>query len=196
MKKRNTIAVIIVLFICVAVYLNWSTTDVEEDKKRIQNSLGNNVVVNDEVNVSGVTETGRVDSGITDANEVTVKDAGGSINEYFSVARMEKQKARDSAITTLKESVGDENLSQASRDNAAKSIETISTSAISETRIETLVKAKGFEDCIALINETGVNVIVTSPDGGISAVDTNKIKDIAVAETSLLPSQIKVIEIR
>ncbi len=195
MKKRNAIAVIIVLFICVAVYLNWSTTDVEEDKKRIQNSLGSsNVVVDDDV--SGITEAGSVRSDATETNGVTVESADGNINEYFSVARMEKQKARDTAITTLKESVGDENLSQASRDSAAKSIETISTSAISETRIETLVKAKGFEDCIALINDSGVNVIVTSPSGGINAVDTNKIKDIAVAETSLLPSQIKVIEIR
>ena len=124
------------------------------------------------------------------------KKISGSVSEYFEEARMEKQKARDSAITTLKEAVGEKNLSQESRDRAAASIETLSSGAVSETRIETLVKAKGYDECVALINESGVNVIVSAPAAGLTAGDTTKIKDIVVSETNIQPSKIKIIEIK
>ena len=175
MKKRNMITVIILLFICVAVYLNFDTTAPVSDDVRVEDALGQEEGVQNEGNES-------------EAVKDTVK--------YFEEARMEKQKARDSAITTLKAAVNEENISQSSRDRAAESIETISTGAVSETRIETLIKAKGYADCVALINETGVNVIVSAPEEGLSAGDTTKIKDIVVGETNVLPSQIKIIEIK
>ena len=59
-----------------------------------------------------------------------------------------------------------------------------------------LVKAKGYKDCVALINESGVNIIVTAPEEGLSVSDTTKIKDIVVAETMMSPDKIKIIEIK
>lgn len=175
MKKKNIITVIILLFICVAVYLNFNTGEIKSDGERVGEVLGE----------GETTETA--------ASEKTeVKD----VTKYFDEARMEKQKARDTAITTLKAAVGEENISQNSRDKAAESIETISTGAVSETRIETLIKAKGYTDCVALINDAGVNVIVTAPKEGLSGSDVTKIKDIVVGETNVLPSQIKIIEIK
>lgn len=184
MKKKNLVATVIILFVCVAVYLNMNTVNPEEDSERIEGNLGQSSTV------SGTEEQ------IREGEENVKKDANGDVSEYFSRAREEKQKARDTALTTLKEALSEENLSQASRDSAAESIETISTGAVSETRIETLVKAKGYTDCVALINDTGVNVIVTAPEDGLSASDTTKIKDIAVSETDFLPGQIKIIEIK
>ncbi len=184
MKKKNLVATVIILFVCVAVYLNMNTVNPEEDSERIEGNLGQSSTV------SGTEEQ------VREGEENVKKDANGDVAEYFSRAREEKQKARDTALTTLKEALSEENLSQASRDSAAESIETISTGAVSETRIETLVKAKGYTDCVALINDTGVNVIVTAPEDGLSASDTTKIKDIAVSETDFLPGQIKIIEIK
>lgn len=187
--KRGMVTAIIVLFICVAVYLNWNTVNVEGDEERLQGNFGeSSLVVNDGEEIPKAAPEESLENG--------EKKAEGDVTEYFDEARIEKQKARDGAITTLKEAVNEENLSQSSRDSAAESIETISVSAISETRIETLVKAKGYTDCVALINETGVNVIVTAPAEGLSASDTTKIKDIAVSETKFLPSQVKIIEVK
>ncbi len=171
MKRKGTVAAIIVLFICVAVYLNLNTTEVSVDDERIKTTLGVQ----------------------TETTEEKVEEKGES---YFEEARLEKQKARDSAITTLKEAAAEENMPEESRESAAKSIETISSGAISETRIETLIKAKGFSDCVALINDKGVNVIVSAPETGLTAADTTKIKDIVVSETGVSPSQIKIVEIK
>lgn len=192
MKKKSMVTMVIILFICVAVYLNLNTANVESDDKRLEGSFGeSSLVVNDNEEIpKEEPENTEGEAG----NEE--KDVKGDVTEYFSEARMEKQKARDTALTTLKEAVNEESLSQASRDIAAQSIETISTGAISETRIETLVKAKGYTDCVALINDAGVNVIVTAPVDGLTASDSTKIKDIAVSETDFSPGQIKIIEIK
>ncbi len=173
MKKKSAVTAIIILFICVAVYLNLNTAEVLDDGERFEKTFG----TNEQSSAGEVIETGEA------AN-------------YFAEARLEKQKARDSAITTLKESVNEDSLSQETRDRAAASIETISTGAITETRIETLVKAKGFQECVSLINEKGVNVIVSAPEGGLTASDTTKIKDIVVAEAGISPEKIKIIEIK
>ncbi len=190
MKKRSAITAVIIMFICVAVYLNWNTMDIKDDRERLNENFGEtNFVVNDGEEVS---ETSAEDkSSGSEENTDIKKDAG----EYFDEARMEKQKARDSAITTLKETSSEENISQETRDKAAESIEKISTNALAETRIETLVKAKGYRDCVALINDSGVNVIVTAPKEGLGPSDITKIKDIVVGETNVLPSNIKIVEI-
>ena len=180
MKKRNIIAVLILLFICVAVYFNLNNGEIISDADRLRGDF-------EETDVE-LTEEKEI-------NKEADNEDNQEKNDYFENARFEKQKARDTAITTLKESANEENLSQATRDDAAKSIETISTNAICETRIETLVKAKGFEECVALISENGVSVIVKRPEVGMKPEDTTKIKDIACSETKFLPSQIKIIEI-
>ena len=173
MKKKTTVAAIVILFLCVAVYLNLNTAEIGNDDERLITTLG--------------------EQNTEDADAPVVAE---DREKYFEEARLEKQKARDSAITTLKEAAKEESLPEESRDRAAKSIETISSGAISETRIETLIKAKGFGECVALINEKGVNVIVSAPESGLTAADTTKIKDIVVSETGISPSQIKIIEIK
>ena len=164
-----------------AVYLNWNTQIIEGDEKRLEGNLGeSSLAANGNESASG---------------EKTAEETG-NLSEYFEKARLEKQKARDGAVATLKEAIAEESLSQTSRDSAAESIQTISTGALSETRIETLVKAKGYKECVALINDEGVNVIVEAPEEGLSDGDTIKIKDIAVGETNFSPSQVKIIEIK
>lgn len=173
MKKKTAIAAIIILFLCVAVYLNLNTTEIGNDDMRLKETLG--------------AESSEISEETLNAEDK---------NNYFEEARLEKQKARDSAITTLKEAATEEGLPKESRERVAKSIETISSGAVSETRIETLIKAKGFGECVALMNDKGVNVIISAPETGLTAEDTAKIKDIVVGETGILPSQIKIIEIK
>ena len=191
LKKRNAVAAMIVLFICVAVYLNWSYTQgigqedaVDADSPKI---LGEATLTNQE-------EEGKKEQVTKEEKEKSPKDT--VANDYFTNARMEKQKARDSALNTLKETTNQENISQEARDKATASIETLATGAVAESRIETLVKAKGFTDCVALINEESVNVIVKAPEGGLTQSDTSKIRDIVVAEAKVKPSQIKIVEIK
>ena len=175
LKRKSAVTAMIVLFICVAVYLNWSYTQ-----------------------GVGLEETQQVDSGKV-LGEATLIDNEEQIDkndEYFESARIEKQKARDSAISTLKEQAIGDNASQDEKDATTKSIEKLAAGAVTETQIETLVKAKGFSDCVTLINDAGVNVIVKVPEEGLTPDGAAKIKDIVVSEAKVKPSQIKIIEIK
>ncbi|MBR5479863.1 MAG: SpoIIIAH-like family protein [Clostridia bacterium] len=176
LKRKSAVTAMIVLFICVAVYLNWSFTQ--------------GVGIEDSVDV----DSGKI------LGEATLIDNEEKIEEtkddYFENARLEKQKARDSAISTLKETTMNDKVTTQERESATKGIENLANGAVVETQIETLVKAKGFTDCVTLINEAGVNVIVKVTDAGLSEADASKIKDIVVSEAKVKPSQIKIIEIK
>lgn len=213
LKRKNAVAAMIVLFICVAVYLNWSytrgigmndTENVGTGKMLGEVALTNSK--NDVKDTEGDKLTADNNKKSESEDDKTTNDekkedkkaeeTGKVPDDYFTNARLDKQKARDSALNILKETTEKDSLSQEARDKATASIEALATSAVSESRIETLIKAKGFEDCIALINEEGVNVIVKAPEGGLTASDTTKIKDVVIGETKVKPSQIKIVEIK
>lgn len=176
MKRKNAVTVMIVLFVCVAVYLNWSYT--------------RGLTGDDTLDAAGKTKI------LGEAALVSQEETDVANQNYFDEARLEKQKSRDSALNILKETVNREDASQESRDQAAASMEQIAVSGVTETRIETLVKAKGFDDCVALMNDESVNIIVKAPTEGLTAGDIAKIKDIVVAETDFDASKIKVVEIK
>lgn len=184
MKKKNAVAIMIILFICVAVYLNWNYTQ--------------NITKGGEISASDVLSDELLASmpkSDESQEEEKSPDSEADSSDYFTSARLDRQKARDNALSVLRDTINENNLSQEARDKAALNMERLANSAVSEARIETLIKAKGFADCVALINDTNVNIIVQTPDGGLTASDTTKIKDIVVSETSLKANQIKIVEI-
>ena len=58
--------------------------------------------------------------------------------------------------------------------------------------IETLVKAKGFEECVAVISEEKCSVIVKSE--GLMDDQVAQILDIVITESDLSPENITIIE--
>ncbi len=192
MKRKNAVTAMIVLFICVAVYLNWSYTQNIAADTETGKTLGEVTLANGEKEKKEGSEGEKmdVDENEEEKSEETVAD------DYFTNARLEKQKARDSALTILKENSEKENISQQERDKAASNMESLATGAVTEARVESLIKAKGFKDCVALINDEAVNIIVKAPEGGLTASDTTKIKDIVISEAKVKPSQIKIVEIK
>ena len=72
------------------------------------------------------------------------------------------------------------------------SLTRMSNAADAEGRIENLVKAKGYTECIAIIGEESVSVIVQTD--GLESSDVATIKDIATTESAMAPGEIKIIE--
>lgn len=61
-----------------------------------------------------------------------------------------------------------------------------------ESNIESLIKAKGFEDCIAVVGDGGATVIVASD--GLLAGEVAQITEIICEQTSLPATGIKIVE--
>lgn len=114
-------------------------------------------------------------------------------SDYFASARLERRKARDEAIETLAQTLGADEMTDDEKELAAEKALQVSAQIESENKIETLVKAKGFTECLAYVDDGSARVIVQTD--GLTAETANQIKNIIVEETGLPADCISVGEI-
>ncbi len=176
--KRNAVVAAIVLFVCAAVYLNWNYPD---DTAEAGKTLGEAALVDAQTQ----------DPLLTGTQEQQEQNASGS--DYFDAARLNRQQARDSALSLLQDAAAGEGVDQTTLDQANASIQTMASNTVTEAQIENLVMAKGYTDCVAFIGEDGISVVVAAPESGLDAGGTAKIMDIVVSETGFTSDQIKII---
>ena len=189
--KRNAVVAAIVLFVCAAVYLNWSYT--QEETADTGKVLGEAALV-------GGQSTDPLLEGAEPSPSPTATasaPAGGGEegrSGYFANARLNRQQARDSALSLLQEAAADANASQTAVEEANAAIQTMADYTLSEANIENLVTAKGYQDCVAFLNENSISVVVDNSGAPLAEADIAKISEIVTEETGLTASQIKIIE--
>lgn len=125
--------------------------------------------------------------------QLTGAEQSGEANEYFAAARLERKQARDEAVETLANTLKDAELSDDEKDLATNKALAVSKQIESENKIETLVKAKGFVECLAFVDDESVKVMVQTE--GLSAEQAAQIKNIILEETDVLPENISVGEV-
>lgn len=165
-KKRGAIYGVIALLLCVAVYLNWSYVDTPDE-----------LLAADQTNPDSTETSG------------TAED-----KDYFAASRLSREQARDEAVSTLKELSESETADQTAKDEAAAQISALAEDSVAEANIESMIRAKGYEDAVVMIGDGSVNVVVAPPEGGLQATDVTVIKDIVVAEAGVTAGQIKIVE--
>ncbi len=200
--KRNAIAAAIVLLVCGAVYVNWNYS---QDTAAARN-LGEAALVGsrqDPLAAETAAETAEEgQSTETDglADRTNGQSAGTQAEEtptagdYFSEARLNRQQARDNALSLLQEAAADEKADQASVDQANVAIQTMASYTMTEAQIENLVTAKGYTDCVAFLGEDGISVVVSALENGMTDTDAARIGEIVKEQTGLRADQIKIIE--
>ena len=197
--KRNAVVAAIVLFVCVAVYLNWSYSKDEADPQDAGKILGQATLVGktegDDPLLAGAapSATPSADPNAGTGGDVTESPAPKTTG-YFASARLNRQQARDSALAILRETMASESAEEAAKLDAGAAIETLASSTVSEAQIENLVIAKGYADCVAFISEGGVSVVVSATENGLQDADVAKIAEIVTGETGVPMSQINIIE--
>ena len=167
--KKHAFIISLAIILYVAVYANWKLQkngDVlgEENSGR---NLGEAVLVN---------------------NNSTPQ------NEYFTSAKISRQQSKDEAIETLKITTGSENATKEEKEKAQAQIIKIATNIDKEGKIEALLKAKGFADCITIIGEETVNVMVKTE--GLTTEQIVQIKDAVVTETKFPSEKIIIVEVK
>ena len=194
--KRNAVVVAIVLFVGAAVYLNWSyskeTAD-DPDSEATGKLLGQSALVNGG-NGTPESDPGAQSSGDPDLPDEQPQESGTPSTGYFASARLNRQQARDSALELLRLAAADENAQQTVVDEANASIQAMAAITLSEAKVENLIPAKGYGDCVCFINNTSASVVVSSTENGLNENDVAKIVEIVKEETGLAASRITVIE--
>lgn len=182
--KRNAVVAVIALFVCAAVYLNWNY----EQETNVGKTLGESSMVNgkgDPLLIEDSTETG------TEIEDTTQQMNG---TGYFAMARLNRQQARDSALTILQDSSeGETNPAMMEETNQA--IQTMADYTVTEAQIENLVLAKGYADCVAFIGDGSLSLVVAAPEHGLTQADTARIVDVVNQVSQFSTDQIKIIEV-
>ena len=212
--KRNAVVAVVLLFICVGVYLNWSYNRGEKAE-----AASGSVELSDTLDMALLDEesqktTAEDGSGITTVDAITddvmvVSDSEDyaatlteattdtSISDYFAAIRLARQESRDSAVELLQETIAYESGADDEAATAAGTqLNTMISLALKEAEIEGLVIAKGYEDCVAYMSENGISVAVAAPEGGLEPEAVAQICDIVTTQSDFTPSELKIIEVR
>ncbi len=175
--KRNAIIAVVMVLICGGIYLNWVYEQESVDLTNVLDAdkiLGESTLVINDV----------VDPVVEAANTNTRQDS------YFAQMRLSRQTARDQAVTILQEAMAYAEGEGSAEDS--RKLEAIITEALAESQIESLVIAKGYEDCVAYISEEGISVAVAMPENGLQQGDVSLLADIVLAQTDYELSDIRI----
>ena len=113
-----------------------------------------------------------------------------SENDYFTQMRKQRQTAREEALDILEETLDRTNLTDEDKAEALEKKNAIAAATEQEAAIETVLKAKGFKNVVAVIGEIDINIIV---DVQPTSAQTSQIQDAVLSHTSFEISDIKII---
>ncbi len=113
-------------------------------------------------------------------------------DSYFNVAVINRERSRDEALQTLQVVVDSSETMPDVKDKALTEMMQIASDIETEANVEQMIKAKGFEDCIAIISGENINVIVKSP--GLLTAEVAQITEIVKNETGFEAKNIRIVE--
>ena len=174
------------LVVGLSVYADWSYAKKSSDGGYIYNSA----VSGERSKILGeATYVGSVENGVRDDAEnvsANVRDS------YFASAAQDRQMSRDESLGLLQTVVDSSESMPDAKNKALEDMTAIASAMQAETNIETLIKAKGFEDCICVIGGDDVNVVVKT--AGLLTYEVAQIREIVMNELDVSPEKIKIIE--
>ncbi|MBE6599634.1 MAG: SpoIIIAH-like family protein [Ruminococcaceae bacterium] len=170
--KRNLIIALAVVLVGAAVWINWAV---------IANTSGGGY--------GGYNESNGMDNSYTGSGEV---NGGTETTDWYTSAQVSRNQARDEALEVLQSVVDDEAASAEAKAAAYTDMTKLAKNMENETNIETLVVAKGFEKCVAVVNEDDASIIV-SWDGELTPAQLSQINEIVYVQSGIEPVNVKII---
>lgn len=187
-RKKGAVYGIIAIMLCVAVYLNWSYVQTPDDllsTGQIDSDSSSAVTTND--------KDGKEVSANTDEEQAANTEAVNK-SDYFAQSRLSREKSRDEAISILKDTLASDESDEKTKEMATNQISEMADASVTESTIESLIKAKGYQDAVVFIGSDSVNVIVSTNNSDFTQNDASKITDIVTSETSFRADQVKIVE--
>lgn len=206
---RQATAAVLALALGAAVYLNWSfartapqdltvgavADDTAQEVSAVLDPL------TDDTALATAAETDAADTqtpagkNYGEAQMVSVsKDSG---TEFFEAARLARTKSRDEALDALKKSLKDAKLSDAEKKKLTEDLAAQVGNITLETKLETLIKSKGFADCVVDLEGEKANVTVMTENDALSAAEVTRIRDALLSQCEGLSAQdITIVEVK
>lgn len=171
-KKKWIVLSAMVLALGTALFLNWQLTDGDAVVKE-----------NDASEVKVIGEA-----------ELVNGTANGNFDEFFSAARMQREASRASSLEILDAIAASADVDEAAKTSAAAEASAIARRIEAEANIESLIKAKGFAECVVMIGDDGVKVMVQS--AGLLPAEAAQIAEIVTSETGEELAKVRIVEVK
>ncbi len=112
--------------------------------------------------------------------------------DFFSQARIDREAGRSRAVETFNSIISNEDADEASKTSAQQGMLELAQNTETETAVENLLRAKGFDDAVCYINNGIANVVVktASLDGASAAI----ISEIVSEQSGIEQDKIKIME--
>lgn len=179
MKKGKVISlsqivvVAMVLMLGAAVWLNTKYSgDITSKKIKY---MGESTLVNEDISPDAVATGAKAEE------------------DYFTSAIADRENAYKQAEQTAQELLSDLEADNSAKQNAADTLAALAERKVSETKIESVLKAKGFQKCLAIISDTSVTVIVEAKE--LTASQTVQIQDAVTSLSAISLNNIKIITV-
>lgn len=200
-----------------AVYLNWSfsqqtpqtisvddtaqdavsvSAEADAEAQAVQGEAEDTVAVYDPLTTEDETVSQETaDKNYGEAQLVSVSEDTGY--EFFESARLSREKSRDEALDTIEKTLKNSSLSDEEKQTMTDTLKAQITNIETESELETLIKAKGFVDCVVMLDGTSANVTVMTENDALTAAEVTKIRDIILSKCSEIKAQdITVVEVK
>ena len=111
---------------------------------------------------------------------------------YFASTQVSRDRAREEALAVLQNVVDSAEADSAEKAQALEDIATIANNIEAEANIEAMVMAKGFEQCVAIVNDGMCTVVVMTEE--LLAAHMSQINEIVYEQTGIKPVNVKYIQ--
>lgn len=181
--KKQIILASLTLVLGIAVYMNYVFSEVENELEADALLNGDNARAS-----YGDAEFVSADG------DRSAEAVNADTSDFFAQARLSRMTSRDDAVQTLSAILGGGDLTD--EENAAYTMEAVSLSQLSESesKIETLIKAQGFTDCVVYLDGSTASIVVRSE--GLTAEQAAQIKDILLSEVTIPAENIRIFEVK
>lgn len=182
-QKKHIVLGTLVIALGAAVYLNWQFSE-SQNVKTTSKELGTAQYVNA---TTPEEKTSTYDEAVQTSNMTGEQQA------YFANAKNERNQTQDKIIDTANEVLNNENVSDDEANEAIESIEKILKDFTYQDSIESVLKAKGFTQCVCYISEQGCSVVVLADE--MNETSALMIKDAVTSQIDIPFDDITIVEV-
>lgn len=190
--KKHLVAAGLALVLAVGLYANFAIGSNVSSKSTSGDNYGDTRLVSNE-NDNTSKSSDKKDSDIVSASANTEKVADSS-EEYFAKARIDKQASREEAKETLKSIYGGGDMTKDELAVVAQDAQQLTDLMEAENKIETTLKAQGFEDVLCYLSDNSANIIVKSQ--GLDTAQAAQIKSALLSEVEVAGENITIVEVQ
>lgn len=187
--KKNAVIATVLVLVCAGIYLNWAYAGHDETQD-LTETLNADQVLGDTTMVIAQSD----DALQTAATEGLDETAGAA--DYFAAMRLSRQEARDSAVTTLQETIAYAGDDTAATSASSDTLDELMAVSLQEAQIESLIIAKGYTDCVSYMTDDGINVAVAAPAEGLQDADVALLADVVTGQSDYQLADIHIIEVK